>query len=513
MNRTVSVFSLALIVLMSSGCGGRPPGVASAPMAFESVDAYITSQMRELGIPGAALVIVQGDRIVHVRGFGVADAEGRPVTEQSPFFTGSTGKSLTALAIMQLVEAGRIRLDAPVQTYLPWFRVADLDASKRITVRQLLTMTSGLSVRTGREPLTNADPGDAAIENNVRALAQAELIAPPGERYEYSNANYITLGTIIQAVTGQSYETYLQEHIFRPLDMQHSFTSKTAAQQAGLVVGFQQWFGVPVASPDLPFARGALPAGGLTMSAEDFGHYLIAQLNDGSYHGISILSPAGLAELHRPAARMGGMAHEYAMGWEVHAYQGVQILSHDGAIPGFTTGMFLVPEENLAIAVMMNTHSPMLGNRVAAVPGNVVRLLLGQALVPIGEFPAMQIAYVLVMSTPLLQGLAIARALRRIHGWRSRAVRLTDAEVARFLTWSIAWNTTIACVLLILLPMAFGASLATMLLFQPDAGWAAVIAGSAAILWGAGSTGVVAWMRRIPTKAIDRGFWAVTRRT
>ncbi len=104
--------------------------------------------MKELGIPGAALVIVQGDQIVHLRAFGVADADGRPVTPQTPFFTGSTGKSFTALAIMQLVEAGKIKVDAPVQTYLPWFRVADADASAMITVRQLLNQVSGVKILT-----------------------------------------------------------------------------------------------------------------------------------------------------------------------------------------------------------------------------------------------------------------------------------------------------------------------------------------------------------------------------
>ncbi len=501
MIRNILVTGLALIVLMLAGWGDRPAGAASGPMDFESVDAFITAQMQELGIPGAAWVVVQADRIVHLRAFGVADAAGRPVTAQTPFFTGSTGKSVTALAIMQLVEAGRLQLDAPVQTYLPWFRVADLDASKRITVRQLLTMTSGLSTRTGREALTDADPGDNAIEDNVRALALAELSAPPGERYEYSNANYIALGMIIQAVTGDSYETYIREHVFRPLDMQHSFTSKDEAQHAGLVVGFQKWFGVPVAAPDLPFVRGALPAGELSMSAEDFGHYLMAQLNEGVYHDQSIVSPNGIAELQRPAVQMSGMAHAYAMGWEVQAYQDVRVISHDGAVPGFTTGMFLVPDKNIAIAVMMNTESPMLGNRVASVPGNVLRLLLGQSPLPIGEIPAMQIAYACVISTPLLQVLAIARGLRRLRGWRAQAQRPTQAEVACFLGWSIAWNTALACVLLILLPMVFRTNLEAMLLFQPDAGYAVVIAGGLAIIWGTGSTSVVAWMWRVPTKA------------
>jgi CubicO group peptidase (beta-lactamase class C family) len=141
---------------------------------------------------------------------------------------------------------------------------------------------------------------------------------------------------IIQAVTGQSYETYIREYIFKPLDMQNSFTSKAEAQQDGLAVGYQKWLGIPVASPNLPFSRGSLPAGYLTMSAEDFGHYLIAQLNDGSYQGISVLSPAGIAELHHPDIQMPSATDFYAMGWEVQQYQDVLVIGHNGAIPGYT---------------------------------------------------------------------------------------------------------------------------------------------------------------------------------
>src|SRR4029079_1217963 len=137
-----------------------------------------------------------------------------------------------------------------------------------------LNMDSGIPQSIGQEQIANFDLSDSAIENNVRALADVELIAQPGQRYEYSNANYVTLGMIIQAVTGQSYETYIKEHIFKPLDMQNSFTSKTEAQQDGLAVGYQKWFGIPVASPNMPFVRGSLPAGQLNMSIEDFGHYL-----------------------------------------------------------------------------------------------------------------------------------------------------------------------------------------------------------------------------------------------
>lgn len=108
------------------------------------IDAYVRSQMDAAQVPGLALGVVQGDRVLHLRGFGAADDSSRAVTPQTPFNIGSVTKSFTALAVMQLVEKGQIRLDAPVQQYLPWFRLADSTASSVVTVRELLNHTSGI---------------------------------------------------------------------------------------------------------------------------------------------------------------------------------------------------------------------------------------------------------------------------------------------------------------------------------------------------------------------------------
>lgn len=484
--RKTIFLGMAILAFLTFGLSAKPAIALDTSVNFDDIDEYINASMKEFGIPGAALVIVQGDQIVHLKGFGVADASGRPVTPQTPFFTGSTGKSITALAIMQLVEAGKIKLDAPVQTYLPWFRVADVNASQIITVRQLLNMTSGIPKSIGQTQLSSTDLSDSAIENNVRALAEVELIALPGEQFEYSNANYVTLGMIIQAVTGQSYETYIKENIFQFLDMQNSFTSKTEAQQDGLAAGHQEWFGIPVASPNLPFSRGSLPAGQLILSAEDFGHYLIAQLNDGSYQGVSLLSPAGIAEMHQPP-----VTTSYAMGWEVQHFQDVQVLSHDGAVPGFTTVMFLVPEKDIAIAMVMNTYSPMLGFRVSRLPGNVLRMLLGQDTVQLNEILFRQTVYVLVMLIPLLHFLSVVITLRRVRSWRSGAPLSPQTQIVRYVVLPLIWNAAIACVLLVALPKAFEVDIATMILLQPDVSWVAVISGVFAIVWGLLRTGIV----------------------
>jgi CubicO group peptidase (beta-lactamase class C family) len=133
---------LAIILRRFAKRVSAKPISNSAP--YDTIDAYVEEQMRRLKIPGVSLAIIEGDKIVHLRGFGRSRLGGEAPTPQTPFFIGSLTKSFTALAVMQLVEAGKIELDAPVQRYLPWFRVADPAASAQITVRHLLNQTSGL---------------------------------------------------------------------------------------------------------------------------------------------------------------------------------------------------------------------------------------------------------------------------------------------------------------------------------------------------------------------------------
>src|SRR6266487_934513 len=226
------------------------------------IDAYISAQMQADHIPGVALGLVHNDQIVHVRGFGSADQGGRAVTPNTPFILASVSKSFTALATMQLVEAGKVALDAPVQRYLPWFRVADSVASARITVRHLLSQTSGLPA-SSCEP----DPATMSLEQFVRGLGTVVLDRPVGSRYNYCNANYNVLGLIVQTVSGQPYGTYIEQHIFAPLQMHHSFALEQEARRDGLAQGHRWLFGVP--APFDYYEAAAVPAGYLVSSAED----------------------------------------------------------------------------------------------------------------------------------------------------------------------------------------------------------------------------------------------------
>ena len=209
--------------------------VATLPAAgtgvnCEEVEDYLFRRLRELRVPGAALVVVEGDEIAHFAGFGKVRRGGEAPGLATPFVIESLTKSFTALAVMQLAEAGKVDLDAPVRRYLPWFDMADPVAAARITVRHLVNQTSGLSQFLGMIPLVDLEtPWADARKVHEQALADFTPSRPPGEAYEYSNMNFNLLGLIIEAVTGESYGAYIKNNVFAPLGMNHSYTSRAEA--------------------------------------------------------------------------------------------------------------------------------------------------------------------------------------------------------------------------------------------------------------------------------------------
>lgn len=314
-----------------------------------SVDAYVEQLMDNDRVPGVAVAIVRGQEVVHLRGFGVADPAGTPVTPQTPFVLGSMSKSFTALAIMQLVEAGTIELDAPVQRYIPWFTLADPAAAAQITIRQLLDHTSGIP--TNAPQAANVNP---TLADHVRALATTRLNHPPGTFHEYASPNYQILGLIIEVRSGQPFSSYLQKRIFAPLTMVHSYTDETAAIAAGLAVGHQYWLSFPQPST-LPYEPDRLPTAAIISSAEDLSRYLIAQLNDGRYGDTRVLRPELMAELHRPSAPADDFS--YAMGWRVGPVKGVPAIHHGGMLPHYRGKLVLLPESGWGVAVLTNASS------------------------------------------------------------------------------------------------------------------------------------------------------------
>jgi CubicO group peptidase (beta-lactamase class C family) len=429
------------------------PAAASTGPDFGAVDAFV--QRSTQGVPGVAYVVVRGDQILHVKGFGSAGASG-PVSGNTVFPLGSVSKSVTALAVMQLVEQGAVELDAPVQRYLPWFATAD--GPSPITIRELLNQTSGLSRQEG-------DPVGAltSIEDHVRGLASVHLAHAPGGTFIYSNANYEVLGLIVQVVARMPYVEYVQRKIFDPLQMTNSWADESAAVGHGLSDGHIWWFGA--AKESAPYVRpDYAPAGFLTSSAADMAHYLIAQLNGGRYGDNSILSAAGISEMQRgAAAERPGVA--YGMGWEATQVNGTQVIQHDGSVFNSHAQVVLIPSAGWGIAVFLNADSALM--ELAGLPDTVGygigSMLMGWAAQGVSPFVGYAAFDGLAGLLVLLQLFSIART-RRIRP----ALRSATAWF-RHVIWPLIWPL-IPIGLVVSLSFAADLKLGAVVL-STDLGW------------------------------------------
>ena len=483
------VFALVILGLAQASANTADEPDTSAPH-FAAIDLYVQKKMEATRLPGVALGIVKGDEIVHLKGFGEADDSRRPVTPQTPFLIASVTKSFTALAIMQLVETDKVKLDAPVQRYLPWFRVADPEASSRITIRQLLNHTSGLpSLAEGEYERIVGPPTEDDVENLVRSLRTTQITAPPGEVFQYSNVGYVTLAMIVQAVSGEFYGEYLRQNIYGPLRMHNSFVSQAEARRHGLATGHRYWFGVPV-SYEWSYSHAELGAGFTISSAEDLTHYLIAQLNGGSYGGAQILSPEGIDQMHKPAVQTtqqgGAISESYAMGWFVREYDSVTTVEHSGVAPNFHADLVLVPEDEWGVVLLANGRSELRPERITGIAAGVTDRLVSEELPSLPQSNSyLTILKVLVgVDAILLIGMLwsmvslrrwYAHPERRPRGWLIVGWRVVVPSVP-YLLWAL--------ICLVGLPLYFRWPLGGLLLEVPDFGYTLVLSGAVALTWG-----------------------------
>ena len=364
---------------------------AAAPEGLDTnaIDDYIEREMRASRIPGLALGIIQDGEITYLQGYGSAGS-GQKVAPETPFIIGSLSKSFTALASMQLVEAGKLELDAAVQEYLPWFTMAgDYDAGE-ITVRHLLVQTSGIPNLAGVTSL--AESSTRSMEKEVRDLSTTELVSEPGETYIYSNANYLILGLIIEAVSGQSYSDYVRSHILDPLEMDNSYLSRQKGEAGGMASGHVRWFGLTRESR-VQYLDNSLPAGFIISSAGDMCRYLQMYLNQGSYDGTEVLSKDSIEAMFEPGVT-GEHGGGYAMGLLKRVEGETTIINHDGSTQGFNAGMAFSPEEKWGVVVLTNT-SGQIELTAGAITMGIADFLMGNEPESITRSPF--IAYLILL--------------------------------------------------------------------------------------------------------------------
>jgi CubicO group peptidase (beta-lactamase class C family) len=454
-----------LLIALVPGAAATPPypTAQDAPPTDEVAD-VLTDQLDAAGIPGGAFVTVSDDGDVQARGVGTT-GDGDPVTASTPFVIGSTTKSFTALGVMQLVDAGEVDLDAPVVRYVPAFRLADGEPVDAVTVRHLLQHTSGLDDLAGGPILGSASEGTAL--DAVAELEESHLASAPGESWRYANANYVLAGLVVESVSGQGYEQYLQEHVLDPLGMADTYVTADPA----VAPGHRYWFGFPAA--DGPVQReGVVAAGYLASTAEDLGSYLSLYLRDGlAPDGTRLLSVAGIRTLTTPGpeAHLGpwaeGATARYAMGWMVGGPWEESAVFHPGNSPDSSAMIALFPERGLAAATLVPAghELPVPGNPSITdrISRNTLHAVVGEDVpAPVGRwgFYAWFDAVVLAsVALALLLLVRAARAYGRPAGGRLRR-------------WLRPVPALLVAVALLALPAATSAGWAGVWTWAPDLG-------------------------------------------
>ena len=481
--RSSAVKRLSILAVVIMLAGFFHPAMARPSSAgpvdnpdFAAIDRYVEDQMADCRIPGFSLGIVRGNDVLYTKGYGTADEADRPVTPQTPFIIASVSKTFTALALMQLKEDGKVDLDMPVSHYLPDLNT-EHGITEEMTVRQLLNHTAGLAPHLEFR-VTSPEGNGESIADLVRKFGNYPLSHAPGARFEYNNAGYIVLGEVISQVSGLSYEQYMQQHIFDPLEMRHSFTSTDRATEDGLAIGYRTIFGYPRVS-GLTYVEGYLPAFGIISSAEDLAHYMIALLNGGQYKDTRILSEGGVSEMLTPSATVSPII-DYGLGW----YDTTGSFYHGGQLTDYQAKVKVLPEDELGVVCSTTPRSMAatvfgVGYREKIETG-IINILYGvsptdqpglSVLILIRH--PMSLSFLFILVVPLFAVAVVVWSALRL---RTLPERL---EKSRFDFWS---NLILSALLFVLLPLYIlitvpkrGVSWPHVLYYRPDVGWSALI--------------------------------------
>ena len=351
-NYKLTAAFISIILCLVFGISGIRASAAEIETTdYSSIDKQIAEDIEKYHIPAMAVAVVNKDSVLFEKTYGNCESANQP------FIIGSMSKSFTAIAIMQLYEQGKIDLESPIDEYIDtskWFE--ENTDHRRITVKDLLHHTSGITT--------------------YQTFGSLKSTVQYGS-YEYANVNYGLLGLIIEAVSGISYEQYIEQSIFEPIGMSHSAASLEKSKENGLIEGYRNYFGIPVAGePDYPdkINKGTwtnIPAGYLSSSLTDMEKYLQMYLCGGE----NILSSESIDRMFYDNVPAGDGTY-YGMGWNyVTGMYSQPVLMHAGLVENYTSNMFIIPEKSIAVVVLVNMNDYLVCNNLL---GNIVMPLLGE---------------------------------------------------------------------------------------------------------------------------------------
>jgi serine beta-lactamase-like protein LACTB, mitochondrial len=312
------------------------------------IEKVISAFMTANSVPGVSVAIVQNGQPIWSAGFGMADLEGSaPATSSTLYRLGSISKSITAVAILQLYERGKLDLDAPVQKYCPAFPQKD----SPITSRQLLAHLSG--IRHYSDDGKSDVPPDSArhfatMEDSLQLFASDPLLSKPGTQFHYSTYGYTVLGCVLEGAASQKYADFVRENVFRPAAMDHTQPDDFFAVIPHRTRWYHKDKSGAVRNAGVLDSSYKIPGGGLISSADDMANFEAALLAD------KLLKRNTRDLMWTVAQPADGKPSHYALGWFIADKFGVRTAGHSGGQQGTDTDVVIAPDRALGVVVLAN---------------------------------------------------------------------------------------------------------------------------------------------------------------
>jgi len=335
--------------------GPKPAKPTDYAKAIARLEQIVDGELRRGLIPGVSIALVDDQQTVYARGFGLADKARRvPAAPQTVYRAGSISKLLSAMAVMQLVEQGKLELDKPVTGYDPQFRIVNpFDPSQAITLRQLLCHRSGM-VR--ESPVGGYfDPSQPTVAATVASVAPCVLVYPPGTRTKYSNIGATVAGHVVETIAGMPFAEYQRKHLLDPMGMRGSAFLPNAEIRKRLATGMMEVADGrggfrTIEAPQ--FELGTIPAGNLYTTAEDLAKFVRVLLAHGRAGQRQLLRPETLRQMF--TVQLTAEKDGFGLGFHVGRFRQHAAVTHMGAVYGFTSSVTVLPEEKLGVVVLAN---------------------------------------------------------------------------------------------------------------------------------------------------------------
>jgi serine beta-lactamase-like protein LACTB len=370
---------LAFFLLAPAVARGQAvvPAADQYKRVAERLTALIDHEVSDKNLPALSIALIADQRVVWAKGFGVRDRDGKvPATAETVYRVGSVSKLFTDVAVMQLVEEGKIDLDAPVSTYLPSFAPTTKPEDRPITLRMLMAHRSGLI----REPPVGNyfDPTLPSLEKTVNSLNGIPLVYPPGEKIKYSNAAIAAVGRTLEVMQKEKFETYLKRRVLDPLGMKSSSFEPTQAVTKNLAASVM-WSYHGREFPAPTFELGMAPAGSMYSTVLDLAKFVSCVFADGK----PVLKGETLQAMLRPQFAKADEKQGFGIGFALNDFEGTPRVGHGGAIYGFATELAMLPDCKRGVVVVCSRD--VANGQMTRIANDALRLMLQADRNPLPE--------------------------------------------------------------------------------------------------------------------------------